>query len=207
MPVATAGISAGGRPTPAAILPARRAARVSRSLRRSCGASRSASTPRSTPSIDACADPAAARTAGSTPRFVDAYVRLHELGWAHWSRRGRATGELVGGLYGVAIGGLFAGESMFHRAHRRVEGRAGARWSSGCAAVTGALLDVQWSTPHLPSLGVVDVPRPEYLAGRRAALGRRRSVGRRAGGRLSADRANRPRSGCGSARGGSAIRR
>ena len=71
-------------------------------------------------------------------------------------------GELVGGLYGVAIGGLFAGESMFHRA----------RDASKVALVglverlrdDGAtLLDVQWLTPHLASLGAVDVPRARYL--------------------------------------------
>ena len=66
--------------------------------------------------IDACADPGRARTAGSRPRSAAAYRRLHELGLGP-QRRGvdADDGELAGGLYGVAIGGLFAGESMFHR--------------------------------------------------------------------------------------------
>jgi leucyl/phenylalanyl-tRNA--protein transferase len=96
-----------------------------------------------------------------TPEFVAAYTELYELGWAHsievWDR----DGELVGGLYGVAIGGLFAGESMFHLA----------RDASKVALVHlvvmmnrgGALLDVQWQTPHLESLGAVVIGRDEYL--------------------------------------------
>ena len=73
-----------------------------------------------------------------------------------------ADGELVGGLYGVAIGGLFAGESMFHRATD----------ASKVALVAlvellgdhrDTLLDVQWATPHLCSLGVVEIPRRDYL--------------------------------------------
>jgi leucyl/phenylalanyl-tRNA--protein transferase len=73
-------------------------------------------------------------------------------------------GELVGGLYGVAIGGLFAGESMFHRAT-----------DASKVALVGLVdllrdeharsrvLDVQWQTDHLASLGVVEVARPTYL--------------------------------------------
>ena len=72
--------------------------------------------------------------------------------------------ELVGGLYGVAIGGLFAGESMFHLARDAskvalvalVEGLADAH-------AADRLLDVQWLTPHLASLGAVEVPRATYL--------------------------------------------
>ncbi len=87
--------------------------------------------------------------------------RLHELGWAH-SVEAWTDGRLVGGLYGVGIGGFFAGESMFHDTRdaskvalvglvdRLVHGGA-------------TLLDVQWTTPHLTSLGAVDVPRPRYL--------------------------------------------
>lgn len=96
-----------------------------------------------------------------TEEFVDAYSELNRLGWAHsvevWDRDGR----LVGGLYGVSIGGLFAGESMFHVA----------RDASKVALVHlvvvmnrgGELLDVQWSTPHLESLGAVVIGRDEYL--------------------------------------------
>ena len=92
------------------------------------------------------------------------------MGWAHSVEAWRG-GELVGGLYGVAVAGLFAGESMFHRA----------RDASKVALVAlvdilrddGAadrLLDVQWSTPHLASLGVVEIPRGEYLRRLSAAL-------------------------------------
>jgi len=98
--------------------------------------------------------------------FVDSYTALHELGWAHsvevWSEAADER-ELVGGLYGVAVGGLFAGESMFHRATdaskvafvETVE-----RLRSG----GGVLFDVQWCTLHLASLGAVEMPRREYLA-------------------------------------------
>ena len=110
--------------------------------------------------VEACADPA--RPSGwITPAVREAYVRLHRLGWAH-SVEAWAGGELAGGLYGVAIGGLFAGESMFHR-----------RTDASKVALVGlverlvasgaALLDVQWVTPHLASLGAVEVPRRRYL--------------------------------------------
>jgi leucyl/phenylalanyl-tRNA--protein transferase len=99
-----------------------------------------------------------------------AYQRLHELGWAHSVECWRGD-ALVGGLYGVAIGGLFAGESMFHRETD----------ASKVALVRlvellrsdgddDRLLDVQWRTAHLASLGVVDVPREEYLRRLRRAL-------------------------------------
>jgi leucyl/phenylalanyl-tRNA---protein transferase len=93
--------------------------------------------------------------------FVDAYAELHRMGWAHtvetWS-----SNELVGGVYGIAIGGLFAGESMFHRATDASKAAlvglvALLREGGGC------LFDVQWSTPHLRSLGAVEVPRARYL--------------------------------------------
>lgn len=95
--------------------------------------------------------------------FVGAYCRLHELGWAHsvevWSTDGRR--DLVGGLYGVAIGGLFAGESMFHRATDASK-VALAHLVDALRAGGGVLLDVQWCTDHLASLGSVTVSRAEY---------------------------------------------
>jgi leucyl/phenylalanyl-tRNA--protein transferase len=80
------------------------------------------------------------------------------------------TGELEGGLYGVAIGGLFAGESMFHRATdaskvallHLVELLAAGEGGPEAAARAGRLLDVQWRTDHLASLGAVDVGRERY---------------------------------------------
>jgi len=102
--------------------------------------------------------------------FVTAYTRLHELGWAHSVEAWR-DGELAGGLYGLAIGGLFAGESMFHHATD----------ASKCALVglcdlvfadgePRRLIDVQWVTPHLASLGVVGVRRSDYVARLQRAL-------------------------------------
>jgi len=97
-------------------------------------------------------------------RINAAYTRLHRLGWAHSVEAWR-DGALAGGLYGVAIGGLFAGESMFHR-----------ETDASKVALVGLvellreapgeprLVDVQWQTPHLASLGVVQVSRREYLA-------------------------------------------
>jgi leucyl/phenylalanyl-tRNA--protein transferase len=119
--------------------------------------------------VSGCADPA--RDSGwIDDDIAAAYIRLHELGWAHSVESWR-DGELVGGLYGVAVGGLFAGESMFHRAR-----------DASKVALLGLVdllrdehadrrvLDVQWQTPHLASLGVVSVPRDEYLVRLAAAL-------------------------------------
>jgi leucyl/phenylalanyl-tRNA--protein transferase len=93
--------------------------------------------------------------------FIDAYVHLHEMGWAH-SVETWLDGDLVGGLYGVRINGLFAGESMFHSVTdaSKVAVMSTVDW----LRTTGAtLFDVQWSTPHLASLGVIEVPRDDYL--------------------------------------------
>ncbi len=92
---------------------------------------------------------------------MDAYTRLHELGWAHsvetWS-----DDRLVGGLYGVCIGGLFAGESMFHDATDASK-VALVALVERLARAGATLLDVQWTTDHLVSLGAVDIDRPRYL--------------------------------------------
>ncbi|HEU4811032.1 MAG TPA: leucyl/phenylalanyl-tRNA--protein transferase [Nocardioides sp.] len=112
--------------------------------------------------IDACGDPA--RDAGWIDADIRAaYLRLHGLGWAH-SVETWHEGRLVGGLYGVAIGGLFAGESMFHR-----ERDASKVALVGLVSLLSddhaadRLIDVQWSTPHLASLGVTEVSRAAYL--------------------------------------------
>jgi leucyl/phenylalanyl-tRNA--protein transferase len=108
----------------------------------------------------ACADPR--RPGGWINRaFVDAYSHLHELGWAH-SVEIFEHDELVGGLYGVRIGGFFAGESMFHRATdaSKVALVHLVDWLTDTRAT---LLDVQWTTPHLTSLGAIDIPRTDYL--------------------------------------------
>jgi leucyl/phenylalanyl-tRNA--protein transferase len=108
--------------------------------------------------IDACADPSR-RGAWIDDSIRHAYIRLHELGWAHSVETRDADGELVGGLYGLQVGRLFAGESMFHRATDASKVALGAL----AHLQTGGLIDVQWSTPHLASLGVTEVGRPEYL--------------------------------------------
>jgi leucyl/phenylalanyl-tRNA--protein transferase len=120
--------------------------------------------------IAACGDPG--REGGWIDEQIrSAYSRLHALGWAH-SVEAWQGGELVGGLYGVAVDGLFAGESMFHRVR-----------DASKVALVGLVeilrdeyadrrvLDVQWPTQHLASLGVVTVPRASYLRMLAAAAG------------------------------------
>lgn len=107
-----------------------------------------------------CADPD--RPHGwITDEFVEAYVRLHELGWAH-SFEVWHDGTLVGGLYGVSSGGLFAGESMFHL-KRDASKVAMDRVVSWMTEHGKSLFDVQWLTPHLESLGAVEMGREEYM--------------------------------------------
>jgi leucyl/phenylalanyl-tRNA--protein transferase len=144
--------------------------KVSRSLRASCRRYDVTVDSAFAEVVAACADP------GRDARWINdavirGYTRLHELGWAH-SVEVRRDGVLVGGLYGVAIGGLFAGESMFSQAAD----------ASKVALVhlvellrdeyaDVRLLDTQWQTPHLASLGVVEIPRAEYLRRLEVALG------------------------------------
>jgi leucyl/phenylalanyl-tRNA--protein transferase/arsenate reductase (glutaredoxin) len=107
-----------------------------------------------------CADPR--RADGWIDReFLDAYGDLHDLGWAH-SVETWHEGELVGGLYGIRIGRFFAGESMFHRVR---DASKVALWAtSDLLQLDGVqLFDVQWTTPHLRSMGAIDVAREEYL--------------------------------------------
>ena len=147
-------------PDPRAVLPLDELI-VSRSLRRSSRDFEVRVDTAFAEVIAACADPR--RPQGWIDGGIEAaYTALHELGWAHSVETWR-DGVLVGGLYGVAIGGLFAGESMFHRAT-----------DASKVALMGLVellsdgqprvLDVQWRTDHLATLGVVEVPRDEYLA-------------------------------------------
>mgnify|MGYP001814843471 CR=1 FL=1 len=110
--------------------------------------------------MEACADP---RRPGRwiTEDIVRAYVRLFELRWAH-SFEVYSDGILVGGLYGVRIGALFAGEAMFHHATDASK-VALVELVDWLRATDAMLLDVQWATPHLESLGVVEISRPDYL--------------------------------------------
>jgi leucyl/phenylalanyl-tRNA---protein transferase len=118
--------------------------------------------------IRACADPT--RDGSWIDQGISAaYSRLHELGWAH-SVEAWQGDELVGGLYGVAVGGLFAGESMFHRVSNASKVALVALVEIlRDEHVDRRVLDVQWRTEHLASLGVVSVPRPTYLTMVRAA--------------------------------------
>jgi leucyl/phenylalanyl-tRNA--protein transferase len=110
----------------------------------------------------ACADPS--REDGwITEEFIAAYTTLHRLGWAHSVEVFDRDGQLAGGLYGVRINRLFAGESMFHA--RRDASKVALMALVQLMRDSGMqLLDVQWCTPHLASLGSIDVPRPQYLA-------------------------------------------
>ena len=112
--------------------------------------------------MTACASPTR-EGAWITPPFIAAYERLHALGWAHSVETYNEDGHLVGGLYGVRVGGLFAGESMFHL-QRDASKVALMHLVEQMRNLNMSLLDVQWSTPHLASLGVVEVSREEYLS-------------------------------------------
>jgi leucyl/phenylalanyl-tRNA--protein transferase len=106
-----------------------------------------------------------------TPAMRAAYERLHALGWAHSVEVWDSAGALAGGLYGVAVDGLFSAESMFHRA-RDASKVAVVALVEHARRVGVTLLDVQVPSPHLTSLGARTIPRAEYLALLRAALGR-----------------------------------
>jgi leucyl/phenylalanyl-tRNA--protein transferase len=148
-------------PDPRGILPLD-ALRVTRSLRKSMK--------RYTITIDsAFAD--VMRECGSpdrpsgwiTDEFIESYTELHRLGWAHSVEAWSSKGDLVGGLYGVAVGGLFAGESMFSR--ERDASKAALVALIDALSIDGVprLLDVQWVTDHLATLGAVEVSRQDYL--------------------------------------------
>jgi leucyl/phenylalanyl-tRNA---protein transferase len=116
--------------------------------------------------LDGCAD--RRRPHGWIDRRIRrVYTELHERGVVHsveaWSR----DGHLAGGLYGVSLGGLFAGESMFHRPDIGRDASKAALVALVDFLVaddpTDRLLDVQWVTPHLSSLGVIEIAREDYL--------------------------------------------
>lgn len=97
-----------------------------------------------------------------TEEFIDAYVKLHHLGWAHSIEVIDESGLLAGGLYGVRINKFFAGESMFHLV-RDASKVALMALVETMMSSNMSLLDVQWLTPHLASLGAVAIKRDEYL--------------------------------------------
>jgi leucyl/phenylalanyl-tRNA---protein transferase len=105
-----------------------------------------------------------------TPDMIDAYIRLHKLGCAHsvevWHQH-----ELAGGVYGVAIGGLFAAESKFYRV-RDASKVALVRLVEHLRERGHTLLDIQQLTPHTAKFGAVAIPRIEYLARLAEAIAR-----------------------------------
>lgn len=153
-------------PNPRGVIPLD-AVHVSRSLRRATGRFEIRTDTAFADVMLGCADPD--RPHGwIDDEFLATYCRLHELGWTH-SIETWLDGVLVGGLYGVAVGGLFAGESMFHRVTD----------ASKVALVATAdhlrqrgftLFDVQWVTPHLASMGAVEISRADYRVRLAAAL-------------------------------------
>jgi leucyl/phenylalanyl-tRNA---protein transferase len=153
-------------PEPRGVLPVDRL-NVSRSLRRSLRRFTVTVDQSFDEVIEACADPS--RPMGWIDnRMRRAYSRLYQLGWAHsvevWDDDG-----LAGGLYGVALGGLFAGESMFHR-RTDASKVALVRLIELLDGAEDVLLDVQWVTPHLESLGAVAIPRIQYCTALERAL-------------------------------------
>lgn len=100
------------------------------------------------------------------PQLVEGYERLHKLGWAHsvevWSDGQTETRELVGGIYGLALGRFFSGESMFHR-KTDASKIAFATLVERLRVCNFELFDVQVQNPHLESLGVVEIRRDAYL--------------------------------------------
>ena len=116
-----------------------------------------------------CAEATAERPATwITDDFIRSYTVLHRRGHAH-SVEVYEGDELVGGLYGVTIGGFFGCESMFHR--RTDASKAAVAFLVERLRACGfTLLDAQMPTPHLASIGAVNIPRAEYLARLRAAL-------------------------------------
>jgi leucyl/phenylalanyl-tRNA---protein transferase len=167
MPVA--GRLAWWSPDPRAVLPLDGLV-VSRSLRRSLRRYEVRVDTAFDETIQACRT--VSREGGWISRpMVRAYRRLHALGLAHSVEAWTPDGELAGGLYGVALGGLFAGESMFH--HRTDASKValvGLVDRLRSAPGGPRLLDVQWPTDHLATLGVVALPRRAYLALLDAAL-------------------------------------
>lgn len=120
--------------------------------------------------VAGCADPQRPHGWIST-EYRQSYESLHALGWAHSVEVWDADGDLVGGLFGVEIGGLFAAESKFHV--RSDASKVAVAVLAGLLAADHdprRMIDVQWSTPHLARLGAHVVPRADYLHDLHAAL-------------------------------------
>lgn len=155
-------------PDPRGVLPLD-ALHVSRSLTRSIRRYRVSYDQAFADVVASCAD-RARPGAWITKKLVATYNELHWLGWAHsvevWDGN-----RLAGGLFGVEVGGLFAGESMFHVQRDASKVAVVATVSRLRSGVGPRLFDVQWWTPHLGSMGVVEVDRRRYLSDLDAVLG------------------------------------
>lgn len=153
-------------PDPRGVLPLD-GLKVSKSLRRSTRRYDVTMNEAFEPIIAACAEPTRDGR-WITDEFVSAYSTMFELGWAH-SVEAWDGDRLVGGLYGLRIGNFFAGEAMFH--HATDASKVALVELVGWLRDTGArLLDVQWATPHLVSLGVIEMTRSDYLRRLRDAV-------------------------------------
>ncbi len=119
----------------------------------------------------ACAEAERESEGGGTwisEEIISSYCELHALGYAH-SVEVRDGDRLVGGLYGVALGGAFFGESMFHTATDASK-IALVALIERLRARGFTLLDTQWVTPHLQQFGAIEIPRPDYLQRLEASL-------------------------------------
>ena len=114
--------------------------------------------------IHACAEPRGYHNDGTwlVDEMIDAYIRLYDQGYAHSIETWR-NGRLVGGLYGVCLGGSFFGESMFSRVSNASK-VALATLASHMAKYDGDLIDCQITTNHLLSMGAVEIPRHRFLS-------------------------------------------
>jgi leucyl/phenylalanyl-tRNA---protein transferase len=155
-------------PDPRGVIPVG-ALKVQRSLRKTLGRFEVRVDTAFDEVVRRCADPAR-EGRWITDDIATAYGRLHALGWAH-SIEAWQDGRLVGGLYGVSIGGLFAGESMFHAVRDASKvALVGLVERVHADGDPRRLVDVQWATDHLRRLGAQEWPREEYLARLEQAL-------------------------------------
>src|SRR5699024_6664776 len=145
-------------PDPRGMLPPR-AFHVSRSPRRSAARFEIRRDTAFLQVVERRADPRR-EGAWSTPAPARASVRRHEPGWAPSTAAWTPDRRLAGGVFGVQVGNLFAAESMFHA---ETDASKVALHALASGLPSDALIDVQWSTPHLETLGVVDLARAEYL--------------------------------------------
>lgn len=116
--------------------------------------------------VQACA--AARPETWINPQIETVYTQLHEMGYGH-SFEVYYQNQLVGGLYGIAIGGAFFGESMFSK-RRDASKLALILLVESLRAAGYTLLDVQFHTDHLAQFGVIEIPRDEYLKQLQAAI-------------------------------------